>query len=970
MHRLLKRQLKKIYGRDFDISTLDANVQVLLSSVEQQYEEYDREKNFLDHTIQVNSEELTQAYKTIEEHNISLKDEMHEKNRLLEQYQDAIDETLIVSKVDLKGVISYANQNFCEISGYSEDELMGETCSIFDRELFDIYEGDNEKAYHHILQTIGSKQVWEGILRNRSKKGREYYTDTTIFPLVGTDGEILEYLIIRHDITKRIESEKALDKARRYSQMLFDSQENIVLTMDKTRGVIEANRNFLDTFGCHSLEEFKKEYHCIDELFIEKEGYLSKGNGIKHWVDELILYPQKQYKVILKDKDAKEIVYSVRANEVAFHDNEVIIVSFTDISELELAVELAEGSMQAKSEFMANMSHEIRTPMNGIVGFTDLLLESELNGKQKQYAMLIKHSIQTLLGIVNDILDFSKIESGNLALDFTEVNPFVDLSNSISIFFSRAQEKGIQLHVDIDSKISECIRIDKLRITQILSNLINNAIKFTPKEGKVFVEVHQLEQSKEKELLYFGVHDTGIGIAEDRIKTIFSSFVQEDVSTTRNYGGTGLGLSISSSLCQLMGTKLKVESERGKGSKFFFTLEVERCNLSEVDSIELKNPPLYVVKDDQPIYGEVITQLTNFNLTFEIFDFEKLTDLESDGHIMILFYYEHYYHLKDKHYPIILIDKREEAYKLAQENEHIYHIGIYEESPSRLYNAILQLNMIEHQSVISSVQNEEREHIPLSVLVAEDHEVNQILIKELLLAYGVRVEFACNGLEAIEKVLANRYDLVFMDIHMPKLNGVDATKHIRENGVQVPIIALTANALEGDREHYLEQGMNDYMSKPIDTVKLQEVLMQYHPDRMSEAYQNQHQVANVLQESSRLESDIEEIMQSILKSKEKMHFSAIVMKRLFEAFVQSSHDHLTEILEAVQTEDKETIKLKAHAIRGSALSLSFDAIGALCHRLEYEDEDDYTAVVEELESKIMHLHEHKSLILAKLTNLE
>jgi PAS domain S-box-containing protein len=964
MHRLLKRQLKKVYGKEFDTTTLDEEVQKLLLAVEQQYEAYDKERGFLEHTIQVNSEELTEAYQTIEEHNTSLKDEMSEKDTLLEQYQDAIDATLIVSKTNTEGTITYANQNFCNISGYTKEELIGVTCSIFDYTLFDVYEGDNETTYHEISQLIQHKKTWEGILHNRSKIGKDYYTNTTIFPLVSRQGEILEYLIIRHDITKRIESEKLLEKSKRYSQTLFNDQENIVITMDKTRGVLEANQNFLDTFGRGSLEEFKEQYHCIDELFVEKEGYLSKSDATGHWVDRLILHPQTQFKVILKNRAHKEIVCSVSAKEIEFDDNTIIIVSFTDISELELAIALAEASVRSKNEFMANMSHEIRTPMNGIVGFTDLLLQSSLNAKQKQYATLIKHSIQTLLGIINDVLDFSKIESGNLELDITEVNPFIDLNNSMTIFSSKAKEKGIQFRIDIDSKISTCLFIDKLRITQILSNLINNAIKFTREGGSVSVEMRHIHRYANREKIYFCVSDTGIGIAPEKIENIFHSFVQADVSTTRNYGGTGLGLSISSSLCQLMGTTLQVESQKGKGSKFFFELEVGQCNPDQVESLELSKPPLYVVQDVQGVYKKISQQLTNFKIKFETVTFYEVMHLQSDGHIIVLFHHAQYHLLADKRYPIILIDNQEEAHQLSIDNELIYHIWLDEESPSLLYNAILQLNMIDHQKVTSENDNQEINKLQLSVLVAEDNEVNQILIEEILTAYGVTIVFANNGVEALEKALERHYDMIFMDIHMPKLNGVEATKRIREHGIDVPIIALTANALEGDKEYYLTQGMNDYISKPIDIVKLQEILILYasKTDQLSSKSHSK--------DKKEEEKQIEEIMQSILSSKEKMHFSIVIMKRLFTTFVQSSYESLEALLKAVEQNDSETIKSKAHSIRGSALSLSFTEIGELCNTLEYEEEVDYANVAKELEKKIRHLYHHKNTILAKLTDLE
>ncbi|HHC11005.1 MAG TPA: PAS domain-containing sensor histidine kinase, partial [Campylobacterales bacterium] len=675
----------------------------------------------------------------------------------------------------------------------------------------------------NMWDTISSKQNWHGELRNRAKDGSSYYVDTHIFPLLNKNNHIIEYMAIRSNITKRVIAEKKLQKEYRYNQMLFDDQENVVFTANIHKGILKANKRFFETFGFDSLADFKKKYRCICELFIGREGYLKKTSPDEHWTDIVFREPHRQHKALIYDAKGEEKTFSVLLKSIAFEDEEFIIASFTDITELELAREMAEASEKAKSQFMANMSHEIRTPMNGIVGFTDLLFDSDLNNKQRQFTEYIKSSTMTLLQIVNDILDFSKIESGNLELDLIPTNPFTDIRNAMNIFKSQAGQKDISFIINIDSSISECLIMDRLRVVQILTNLINNAIKFTPKDGSVEMSIKSLSISGNREKVLFYVQDTGIGIPKNRQKEIFQSFIQADSSTTRNFGGTGLGLTISSSLCRLMESQLQVESEEGKGSRFFFELELDKCSSTPTLATKTDGKPIYVLDYDGEIYNNVITQLEHFKLNVVKYSFEDLLCTDNPKSVIISFNYRQYRPLSQISSKIILIDNRKEAYELAKRENILYHIGFYDETPSILYNAILHYNYIDNKNIDSV----EKDKLKLNVLIAEDYEMNRILIEEMLLTYDINPTFAFNGLEAVEKAKENSYDLIFMDINMPQMNGIDATKKLRELNIQIPIIALTANALEGDREKYLAQGMNCYISKPIDINELDKILKSY-----------------------------------------------------------------------------------------------------------------------------------------------
>jgi len=959
MHRLLKRQLKHTYGKNFDIEELDQRTKELLQKVESEYHENDKEKRFLDHMIEINSKELNEAYRTIEKHNESLKMEVSEKESILNQYKEAIDTTLIVSKTNTKGIITYVNDKFCSLSGYTREELMGKSHNMVRAK------NVKPELFKDLWDTIQSKKIWEGTLENTAKNGDSYYVEATVCPLLDTKGEILEYIAIRYNVTDRILASKALRKEQRISNAIFSNQQNIVVTMTHSDGITKANNNFLTFLDFKNLEEFKEAHKCICELFVQGEGLLKPSEGTFNWTDPILEEPSIQHKAVMRGKDGIEHTFVVSVTEVDFDDEPFFVASFTDVTELKIAIEIAEASIQEKSDFMANMSHEIRTPMNSIVGFTQLLKNTPLNAKQQSYLDLVENSTKMLLSIVNDILDFSKIENGKLVLDMIEVNPFLELQKSISVFKSKAKEKEILFKIDMDSRMRECIWIDQLRVVQILNNLIGNALKFTLKKGTVSVKIEVLSQEESSQLLRFSVRDTGIGIAKNRLKEIFKSFVQEDGSTTRNFGGTGLGLSISSSLCELMQSKLMVESTQGEGSMFYFDLNVNTCVSQKTLSSKIKDTlPVYVVIDDSPIYNTVLIQLTNFKLTFTtVFNNDLIWEKE-ETHTVIMFDYTLYVDDKMKNHHVVLVDESREAVKLMEKYENIYHIDNYKECPSQLYNVLNSLNSL--GSSQKEIDDTQKVQFELSVLVAEDYEINRILIEEIMKDYNIVPDFAFNGEEAVKKVSAGTYDIIFMDINMPILNGIEATKALRELGVSTPIIALTANALEGDREHYISQGMDDYLSKPIEIETLISILKKYTSKKTSDSD------AEPLSENggNKENKKYEDIISNILTAKEKMHFSTTIMKKLFDSFVMSSADTMGKLLDAVECEDIENIKVHAHAIRGSALSLHFNKIGELCKILEYDDSVDYRNISQELKVHIDFLYTKKTELLGMLSEID
>jgi len=822
MHHLLKELLEQTYGKEFENIHFDEKVLELFKHIEKSYVALDENKDFLERKIKMLSEELSQADKTIEHHTQLLKNEVNEKEILFQQYKDAMDATLIVSKMDINENITYVNNKFCELVQYDRSELINKEHLLLHAKYM------NPQIHNAMWSRLLKNETWQGRLESKNKSAEVYHVDVSVFPLLDIKGNVIEYMVLEHDITQ-----------------------------------------------------------------------------------------------------------------------------------LEHAREVAEASKQAKSQFMAHMSHEIRTPMNGIIGFTKLLMKSDLDEKQREYIKLTENSMQTLLKVTNDILDFSKIESGHLKLDLTEVSPFIDLKNALTIFFSKCREKNLFFKLNIDHNIADCIRLDKLRITQILNNLINNAIKFTPEQGTVSVDIKRVSTNGTKQRLFFSVSDTGIGITKENMHDIFKSFIQADKSTTRKFGGTGLGLTISSSLCQLMNSELKVKSIENKGSTFFFEIEIEVCELKDSLAQRLKNPPIYVIESRSSMHDTVIEQLKNFSVYYEIISLEKYLLLEEKEKIVIIFQHEQYHSISPYTKTIILIEDTHESYVLAKEKT-LCHISLFGECSSLLYDAILKYSFIGSES--TSGLRKAKKGFSLSVLVAEDYEVNRILIDEMLKSYRIEADFAFNGVEAVEKAFKKEYDLILMDINMPELNGIEAAKKIHEKIPNLPIIALTANALEGDKEYYLSEGMNNYIAKPVDMDALYGVLSLYGKKGIEQ------ELEEILQENiSKVYSQYQDRIDAIVQAKNTMRFSTTVMKRLFEAFIKGSYSASIELEDMLKRNDMDGVKKNAHFIRGGSLSLNFSDIAELCRLIEYGDAmnrtTDYKLLAQELKEILTIMYEGKKEIL-------
>ncbi|RLA76176.1 MAG: hypothetical protein DRG30_03440 [Epsilonproteobacteria bacterium] len=505
---------------------------------------------------------------------------------------------------------------------------------------------------------------------------------------------------------------------------------------------------------------------------------------------------------------------------------------------------IAEKANETKSLFLANMSHEIRTPLNGIVGFTNLLSTSNLNSEQEEFVTIIEKSSENLLSVINDILDLSKIESENIDIEEIAFDPIIEFESGIEAYAAKVSEKNIDLGFYIDPTLSNKLEGDSNKIKQVLVNLISNAVKFTPDGGHIDILIEKLESSKGKATIRFSVKDSGIGVTEEQKTKIFKAFSQADSSTNRKYGGTGLGLTISARLVELMDGSLELESEYGKGATFFFTLKLEEIpSLTEVETFDNINigyylPRNHTAKPSSQYVEKYITALSDHSTIFDTI--QSLTSLETkEQPDLLIVDYDHINAsdltrlstLKSKISLLTTVSKKDEIRALD--------VDIYKILYSPINFSKIKKSLLDFSDTGTKIINESQKNkfTNLKALVAEDNVINQKLIQYTLENIGIDVTLADNGKEAFELRTTQVYDIIFMDIQMPVMNGVEATHAIlayeKEQEIShIPIIALTANALKGDEERFLSEGMDHYVSKPINLDAIENILELYFSDKL------------------------------------------------------------------------------------------------------------------------------------------
>ena len=539
-----------------------------------------------------------------------------------------------------------------------------------------------------------------------------------------------------------------------------------------------------------------------------------------------------------------------RNTQLARHQEDLEETVRQRTAELRQAVAEAEAANRAKSEFLANMSHEIRTPMNGVIGMTDLALHADRPQEQREYLTIVKNSAESLLGILNDILDFSKIEAKKLMIERVGFDLRSVVSETLKSLALRANEKGLELICDIASDVPSHVVGDPTRLRQVLINLVGNAIKFTA-NGEIVISIHATPPAQGSCTLRFAVRDTGIGIPADKLRSIFEAFSQADTSTTRQYGGTGLGLSISNSLVELMGGRLEVDSDYGHGSTFSFSMPVgiDAHPIQPVSTSALAGKRVLVVDDNQVNREIFVRQLRRWQIepVAVTSSVEAQAHLQSDAAPDLI--------LLDQHMPdtdgltlaswirqqprwvrIPILVLSSGPLKDDAERARPLQLSGYLTKPvmdTELLSALTRALGSAHDSppppdaAVSAPGPAEVRLQALRILLVEDNPVNQQLAIRLLEKWGHAVTLAINGQEALNQLMAGdaQYHVVLMDMQMPVMGGLEATRRWREHeathgGQRQRIVAMTANAMQGDRDACLAAGMDDYISKPINKTEL------------------------------------------------------------------------------------------------------------------------------------------------------
>jgi signal transduction histidine kinase/CheY-like chemotaxis protein len=823
----------------------------------------------------------------------------------LVQHKRALDLTVIVSEVDGEGRLTAVNDLFCGILGMARETVLG-------------------------MPLVGLThapgiEIERGLIRVSDLHGQDLWLNRTLVPIADGNGVVEKWICLDLDVTAQKAAEEQLrlalsqskEMAERQLRALLDNVNEGFALLDADGHVVISNDHF-------------RRFHPEGQSFTPRPDGIPRVIELAHgrWM-RAVEYPAQDNGIIGLYSDITEMVRLE-------HD-------------LRLAKEQAEAGNRAKSEFLATMSHEIRTPMNGVIGMTGLLLDTSLTQEQRHFAETIRDSGESLLTVINDILDFSKMEAGKLDLDNTEFELPPLVESVVDIVAPRAQAKNIEIASLISPELRLVVRGDPGRLRQVLMNLAGNAVKFTHSGGVSIVVAPQRLPGKPP-MIRFEVRDTGIGIPREAQGRLFSMFQQVDSSTARRYGGTGLGLAISRRLAELMGGEIGLDSEPGQGSCFWFSLPLDAKGPQPSRPPDLSGRRVLVV-DDNDVNRDIIDrQLRAFGLNVQVYPdatsgFAALMAGAADhqpAHIALL----------DSQMPeiggaelarmiraepvlasvkIIVASSQGVGSALsAGVADAILHKPLRQMALLDTMGRLLGLSGVDQTEEGQTRQAEEPGGRRLRILVAEDNPVNQQVALGLLRKLGHSVDVAGDGLEALDAVRHLPFDLILMDMQMPGMDGLDATRAIRALGTsaaRVPIVAMTANAMRGDDQKCFDAGMNAYIAKPIDRRKLMDVLAKFScapaeapatppptqsPDLIEDILAVDMGVLNALAE----DLDVETVT------------------TLLQRFMSDAEKRLDDAEAALANGDGASLAREAHTIKGAAANLGLPAICEASQELE------------------------------------